>query len=114
MVQGGMFTVRWRERERKKEREGRRDGGGGREGEGSLFSIHIPHHLEHDTADTPHVHFVSVEAVSQEALWRSIPADGRKEGRRKMRWAFIRVDGPLHFNVLCSENMFNPLCPNFV
>ncbi len=33
-------------------------------------------HLKEHTSDTPHVHFVSVVAISEQAFWSPVPSGG--------------------------------------
>lgn len=48
-----------------------------------------PHDLKEDAAGTPHVHLKAVVAVSEEALWSSVPA-----GRYVFRVRGLGVNAP--------------------
>ena len=49
-----------------------------------LLSSSLPHNLIHDTADTPHVHAVVVDAVCEETLWCPVPPRGDVLGTRML------------------------------
>ena len=46
-----------------------------------------PHDLKQHTTDTPHVHLVTIVAVSQQTLWGSVPdEEEEEEEEKKERW----------------------------